>query len=262
RALPEHEVRLVDEAGRDVEERRVGRLVFRGPSMMAGYFEKPEASAAITLDGGWLDSGDLAYRADGELYVTGRVKDLIIKAGRNLVPQEIEEVAATVDGVRRGCVVALGAPNPATATESLVVVAETRATDSAQRERIAAAVTERVAEAIGVPPDAVVLVPPGAVPKTSSGKVQRAATRKLYLEGALGRAEGTPLLRRLRLVAGALWAELRPRLRGVPRALYAMYLAVLGLPGALVVWLLAAWLPRRALAGLERAAARAVLRLA
>ena len=77
---------------------RSGRLVFRGPSMTAGYYRKPEATAAITLPGGWLDSGDLAYRADGEIYVCGRRKDLIIKGGRNLVPQEIEEAAARSRG--------------------------------------------------------------------------------------------------------------------------------------------------------------------
>ena len=108
RALPEHEIRIVDDAGSDVGERVVGRLVFRGPSMTSGYYRKPEATAAITLPGGWLDSGDLAYRADGEIHVCGRRKDLIIKAGRNLVPQEIEEAAAGVPGVRRGCVVAFG----------------------------------------------------------------------------------------------------------------------------------------------------------
>ena len=109
RALPEHEVRIVDDAGRRASpSATVGRLVFRGPSMTAGYYRKPEATAAITLPGGWLDSGDLAYRADGEIYIAGRRKDLIIKAGRNLVPQEIEEVAASVDGIRQGCVVAFG----------------------------------------------------------------------------------------------------------------------------------------------------------
>ncbi len=108
RALPEHEVRIVDETARDVPERTVGRLAFRGPSVMAGYFRQAEATRAITLPGGWLDSGDLAYLADGEVFIAGRRKDLIIKAGRNLVPQEIEEVASGVEGVRRGCVVAFG----------------------------------------------------------------------------------------------------------------------------------------------------------
>ncbi|HXY41850.1 MAG TPA: AMP-binding protein, partial [Vicinamibacteria bacterium] len=80
--LPAHELRVVDDAGAELPERAVGRLVFRGPSATSGYYRQPEATAAITLPGGWLDSGDLAYLADGELYVCGRRKDLVIKGGR------------------------------------------------------------------------------------------------------------------------------------------------------------------------------------
>ena len=114
RALPEHEVKIVDDLGRELGERTVGRLAFRGPSMTSGYYRKPEATAAMTLADGFLDSGDLAYVAEGEIYITGRRKDLIIKGGRNLVPQEIEEAAAAVPGIRRGCVVAFGLAHPET----------------------------------------------------------------------------------------------------------------------------------------------------
>jgi acyl-CoA synthetase (AMP-forming)/AMP-acid ligase II len=221
RALPAHEVRTIDEAGAEVPERTVGRLVFRGPSATPGYFGKPEATAAITLPGGWLDSGDLAYLADGEVFIAGRLKDVIIKAGRNLVPQEIEDVAASVEGVRRGCVVALGVSNETQATESLVVVAETRAVEADARDRLAAAITERVATAVGVPPDVVAMVPPGSVPKTSSGKIRRSATRDLYLRGLLGQAPRTPAWRRGLVMAEAVWAETRPRLVAVARGLYA-----------------------------------------
>jgi 1-acyl-sn-glycerol-3-phosphate acyltransferase len=262
RPLPEHEVRIVDEEGQDVPERKVGRLVFRGPSMTSGYFKKPEATAAMTLAGGWLDSGDLAYRAGDEIYLAGRSKDLIIKAGRNLVPQEIEEIASQVEGVRKGCVVAVGVTNAQTATESLVVVAETRETDPQARDRIVASVTDRVSAAVGVPPDDVVLVPPGAVPKTSSGKIRRAATKDLYASGGLGKSARTPLGRRLALLAGALWGELSPRLRVVPRGLYALYLLLALVPAAAVVWLVALILPgRRMLFALERWAAYAALRI-
>ena len=170
---------------RSSRERSVGRLVFRGPSATSGYYRNPEATAAITLPGGWLDSGDLAYRADGEIHVCGRRKDLIIKGGRNLAPQEIEQAAADVEGIRRGCVVAFGVPSPALGTEALVVVAETRVGDPAARERLAGAVIARVAEAVDVPPDEVVLVAPGTVPKTSSGKLRRSAARELFLSGKL-----------------------------------------------------------------------------
>jgi len=263
RPLPGHEVRIVDEEGADRPERVVGRLVFRGPSMTPGYFRKPEATAAITLPGGWMDSGDLAYCADGELYITGRRKDLIIKGGRNLVPQEIEEAAATVDGIRRGCVVAFGVDQPSLGTESLVVVAETRASEPDERDRIAGAVTERIAAATDVPPDRVVLVPPGSVPKTSSGKLRRAETKDLFLKGALGRPSRTTAGQKLRLVAAALVEALRPWARRIRRGLYAAYLALV-LPTLLLpLWTLVALVPSRRLAfALGRFGTRAALRLA
>jgi 1-acyl-sn-glycerol-3-phosphate acyltransferase len=262
RELPGHEVRIVDEEGTDVPERFVGRLVFRGPSMTSGYYRKPEATAAITLPGGWLDSGDLAYRAGGELHICGRGKDLIIKGGRNLVPQEIEEAAAGVSGIRRGCVVAFGVPDPVLGTEGLVVVAETRASDPLERERLAGAVTERVAEAVEVPPDRVVLVPPGAVPKTSSGKVRRAAAKELFLSGSLGRPAATSPGQKARLLAAAAFEALRPSLRGAGRFLYAVWVVAALTSLVLPVWLLAVLVPSRRFAfALSRLTARIALRL-
>jgi 1-acyl-sn-glycerol-3-phosphate acyltransferase len=240
RALPRHEVRIVDGSGRDVHERTVGRLVFRGPSMTAGYFRKPEATAAITLEGGWLDSGDLAYAADGEIFVVGRTKDLIIKAGRNLVPQEIEEVASQVEGIRRGCVVAFGVAQEAQGTEGLVVVAETRTKDAPSKDRLAAAITDRVAAALGVPPDVVALVAPGAVPKTSSGKIRRGATKALYLSGELGRVRGTSLGTRLRMLVSLAGGAAG---RAAARALRLCYGAYAGLVVAALAPL--AWLVGR-----------------
>jgi 1-acyl-sn-glycerol-3-phosphate acyltransferase len=262
RALPGHEIRIVDDDGRDVPERTVGRLVFRGPSATGGYHRQPEATDAIALPGGWLDSGDLAYRADGDVHIAGRRKDLIIKGGRNLVPQEIEEVAAEVEGIRRGCVVAFGVEHPDSGTEGLVVVAETRLSDPAERERLESAVTERVAAAVDVPPDRVVLAPPGAVLKTSSGKVRRAATRERYLGGAIGRPPRTTTAQKLRLGSAAAGERVRPWLHRGARALYALYLAALLPLVVLPVWLVVALLPSRRVAfGLGRLGARVGLRL-
>jgi fatty-acyl-CoA synthase len=263
RELPGHEVRIVDESGADAAERVVGRLVFRGPSTMSGYHGQPEATAAITLDGGWLDSGDLAYRAAGEIYVCGRRKDLIIKGGRNLVPQEIEEAAAGVEGIRRGCVVALGVPSATLGTESLLVVAETRAHDPAERERIATAVTAQVADAVGVPPDEVLLVGPGAVPKTTSGKVRRAAPLDLVRSGTIGRTSRTTLARKAALLAHAVAGEVRPVSRAAVRVAYASWLALAFPMVVLPAWLLVAFAPTRRLAfAVARGASRAVLRVA
>src|SRR5712692_142866 len=110
--LEGHEVRIVDEARRPVAERVQGRIEFRGPSSMREYFRQPEATAAIR-HGEWLGSGDLGYWAGGELFITGRSKDIILKAGRNLYPQEIKAADGELEGVRKGCVAAFGITDPA-----------------------------------------------------------------------------------------------------------------------------------------------------
>jgi fatty-acyl-CoA synthase len=263
RPLPGHEVRIVDDSGADRGEGSVGRLVFRGPSMTSGYYRQPEATAALRLPGGFLDSGDLAFRMDGEVHITGRRKDLIIKGGRNLVPQEVEEAAASVEGVRKGCVAAVGVERADLGTQSLVVVAETRARDAAQRARIEAEVVDRVAAAVGLPPDVVCLVPPGSVPKTSSGKIRRAAARELYMTSALGQRPRTPKVRRLRLLAGVARDGVATGLRRAGRGAYAAYLAVVALLLVPPFCLAAAVLPgRRAALALQRAGSRLLLRAA
>jgi 1-acyl-sn-glycerol-3-phosphate acyltransferase len=262
-ALPEHEIRLVDEAGATVGEGRVGRLHFRGPSMTSGYYRQAEATAAMAREGGFLDSGDLAFALGGEIHIAGRSKDLIIKGGRNLIPQEVEEVVADVPGVRRGCVVAFGVPHPTLGTESLVVVAETRATDAQARDRISAAVIDALTGAIGMPPDAVELVRPGAVPKTSSGKIQRQATRELYRTGALGRSAATPLLGQARLVARTAWAAAAARAAVAARVLYLVYLTAVLAALFAVLWIPAMVVPgRRRSAAVGRLGARLLARLA
>jgi fatty-acyl-CoA synthase len=253
-ALPGHEVRLLDEAGAPVADRMVGRLVFRGPSTMSGYFGKPEETAAVTLPGG------LAYAAEGEIFVAGRRKDLVIKAGRNLVPQEIEEAASQVEGVRRGCVVAFGLANTVTGTESLVVVAETREADAERRRSLATAITERVAVTVGVPPDDVVLAPPHSVPKTSSGKVRRSAARELYRRGGFARPRPS-LKTRAHLAVAALGHALHP-LGRVLRAAYVLYLLPVAAFLILFYWLPAAvWPGKRAARTLARLGSRMLLRL-
>ena len=127
RPLPGHEIRIVDDAGRELPQGREGRLQFRGPSATQGYYRNPTATDAL-FDGEWLESGDLAYTRDGDIFITGRRKDLIIKAGRNIYAQEIERAVGEVDGIRMGCVAAFGVLDPATGTEKLVIMAETRET--------------------------------------------------------------------------------------------------------------------------------------
>ena len=191
RALPGHEVRIIDESGADLPERTRGRIVFRGPSRTEGYFRNPTATRAVLDSEGWMDSGDLGYVLDDELYVTGRLKDCIIKGGRNIIPQDVEMAAWEAEGVRKGCVAAFGTVDPASATERLVVVAETRQPLD-QHDEISSAVKEAVAQRVGIPPDDVVLVRPARVPKTSSGKIQRSAIRSDYERGRIKSASAAP----------------------------------------------------------------------
>ena len=217
--LPGHEVKVVGDSGEVLGERQRGRVLFRGPSRTAGYFRNAEATRAAIDSGGWMDSGDLGYWADGELFITGRLKDCIIKSGHNIIPQDVENAAAEVAGVRKGCIAAFGSVSSESGTERLVVVAETRITDKAQRSRIRREIVAEVSRKVGVPPDVVALAPPQAVPKTSSGKIRRAETRKLFEEGKLDRVAGEPWLQVARLWLSNLGGLLRLRLREVGSAL-------------------------------------------
>ncbi len=180
RPIPDHEIRIIDEMGREVGERREGRLEFRGPSATSGYFQNPAKTRELFHDG-WLDTGDRAYVAGGDLFITGRIKDIIIRAGQHIAPHEIEEAVGAVAGIRRNGVAAFGLTDPASGTERVVVVAETEAPHPADPAALKARAQEAATHIVGGPPDEVVLVPPGSVPKTASGKIRRAAARELYL---------------------------------------------------------------------------------
>jgi fatty-acyl-CoA synthase len=248
KTLPGHEVRIVDGNGMEVPDRTEGFLWFRGPSATSGYYRNAKATEALlpqgptASDGGfpWVDSGDRAYRAEEEIYVTGRVKDIIIKGGRNLYPHEVEELATRAEGVRKGCVVAFGLSDEEGGTEKLVVVAETRERGEARRAAIAAKVTEMVLQGLGMPPDRVELIPPGSIPKTSSGKLRREETKQLYLAGTLsaGRAPAWVQIVRLGTTSGVhhFRRELLARLKRGLEMVYGVYFwIVFGL------WIVPTW---------------------
>ncbi|MBI4617669.1 MAG: AMP-binding protein [Planctomycetes bacterium] len=260
--IPGHEIRIVDETGREVAERHEGRLQFRGPSATSGYFRNEEETRRL-FAGDWLDSGDLAYVAGGDVHVTGRMKDLVIRAGRNLYPHEIEEAVGEVEGVRKGCVAVFGSADPGSGTERLVVVAETRLSDERARESLKKRIQTAVLDVAGTPPDDIALAPPRFVPKTGSGKVRRSSARDLYEKGRIEVREKPVWAQRLRLVAAALAGSARARARVAGEYLYAAWVGLVFLLLALAGWIAVALLPRRAWRwAAVRAASRAVLFLA
>jgi len=208
RAIPEHDMRVVDAAGIELPERHEGQLEFRGPSATSGYYRNPEATREL-FDGAWLRTGDRAYFADGNLFLTGREKDIIIRGGRNVSPYELEEAISDLEGIRRGCVAAFASRGADQATERLVVLAETRETDAEKKSALRRRINELAVDIIGMPCDDVVLAPPHSVPKTSSGKIRRVASREYYERGA-GAVKPPPVwLQFLRL----LWSGFVPQLR-------------------------------------------------
>jgi acyl-CoA synthetase (AMP-forming)/AMP-acid ligase II len=180
--LPGHRLRIADDEGADLPEREVGEIRLAGPSVMKGYFERG-AVANPRPDDGWLRTGDLGYLADGELYVCGRVKDLIIANGRKIYPQDLEWGVDELSGLRRGRTVAFGTAD-ADGRDRLVMIVEP--TGTVEAEQLAAGVRRRIADLYGLFVDDVVVAPGGTVGRTSSGKVQRAMTRARYERGEIG----------------------------------------------------------------------------
>jgi 1-acyl-sn-glycerol-3-phosphate acyltransferase len=248
-SLPGHEVRMVDASGKEAPDRTEGFLWFRGPSATSGYYRNAKATEALlplgpaTTEGeyAWVNSGDRAYRAEGEIYVTGRVKDIIIKGGRNLYPHEVEELAARTEGIRKGCIVAFGLRDESSGTEKLVVVAETRERDAAKRAALASSLTDFVTQGLGLPPDRVEMIPPGSIPKTSSGKLRREETKQLYLAGTLSASRAPAWLQIARLgTSSAMRTIGRDLLAGAKRGieiLYGIYFSAL-----FVLWIVPTWM--------------------
>ncbi len=180
--FPGHEVLVVDENFEPVPERHVGQILVVGPSVTPGYYREPEKTAKAFREFGLL-TGDLGYIADGNLYVTGRMKDIIILNGRNYDPHAIEWVVQEVEGIRKGNVVAFSIPGEQ--SEELVVAAEAKRTVE-DLDELADRVGKTIREELFLSPGDVKLVARGQLPKTSSGKLQRRKTREQYLDGSLG----------------------------------------------------------------------------
>jgi 1-acyl-sn-glycerol-3-phosphate acyltransferase len=243
-ALPGYQLRVVDERGRELPDRHQGRVEFTGPSATEGYFHNDAATQKLHR-GEWLDTGDMGYLAGGDLFLTSRVKDLIIRGGRNLHPHELEEAIGQIDGIRAGCVAAFGASDRATATERLVVVAETRETAAERLEMLRTRIRAVSSDVFGVPPDDVALVPPQAVLKTSSGKIRRSAMRELYESNRLGESPASARRQLARVLMTSIAAKLREwRIRG-QRFAYAAFVHFWFWLLAPIGWLLVVIAPGR-----------------
>src|SRR5579859_3117470 len=181
RAIPRCEIRIVDDGRKALPERHVGEVAVRSDSMLSSYYKRDDLTAQVMFDG-WYLTGDLGYLANGELYITGRKKDLIIVGGKNVYPQDLEAIANEVSGVHPGRVVAFGVPDERLGTEAIVIVVEAETEDEDKRSEIGREVRMRVAQQTETAVSNVLLVDAKWLYKTSSGKIARGANREKYLE--------------------------------------------------------------------------------
>jgi fatty-acyl-CoA synthase len=178
--LPEYQVEVRDEQGVVLPDRRSGSIFVRGPSVMSGYFNAPEETAACLSPDGWLNTGDVGYRVDGSLIITGRKKDLIIINGRNIWPQDLEYLAERQPEVRIGDALAFSVPGPED-DEFCVLVVQCRESDSGKRANLVDRLSRLVRLELGI--DVFVeLVPLHTLPRTSSGKLSRSKARQNFIE--------------------------------------------------------------------------------
>jgi len=240
--LPGHQIRIVDDTGHELGDRRQGRIQFQGPSSTSGYFRNREATESL-FDGDWLNSGDLGYLSEGEVYITGRQKDLIIRAGRNIYPAELETAIGELDGIQRGNVAVFGSPDPETGSDRLVVLAESRRRKEDQQANLRRSISAISMDLAGTAPDDIVLAPPRSVPKTSSGKIRRQAARQLYETGKAGTSGASVQWQLFRLGISAAFQQAAQGIRQTGTWLYAGYAWLVLILLAVPIWLGVAVLP-------------------
>ena len=178
--LPNTRVRVLDKQFNDAPERHLGDIALQSTCMLTGYYHRDDATAKAFHDG-WYLTGDLGYWAEGQLYVTGRKKDLIIVGGKNVYPQDLERLAADVPGVHPGRMVAFGVFSEEEGTEEVVIVAEVDTDDAEARQRIGDEIRQRIARGSDVTLRHAHIVGAHWLLKTSSGKTARGANRDKYL---------------------------------------------------------------------------------
>ncbi len=242
--LPGHQIRIVDELGKELPEGEEGELEFKGPSATQGYYRNPEKTQILYHDD-WLVTGDRAFTIGGELFLTGRTKDIIIKAGRNIYPHELEQAVADVPGVRKGCVAAFGGHDSRSGTEKLVVLAESRESNEESITQIKKHINALALNLLGSPADDIVIGPPHTIPKTSSGKIRRSACKELYEKGTLFKQQRAPWLQAIHLAIAGVKPQLRKYVRTLFDVGYAAYTWLVMCLLAPIVWILVALLPSK-----------------
>jgi 1-acyl-sn-glycerol-3-phosphate acyltransferase len=218
-----HEIRIVDSSNKELPERQEGRLQFRGPAATSGYFRNPEQTRLL-FEGDWLDSGDMGYITEGDLYITGRNKDIIIRGGRNMYPHELEDAVSQLPGIIPGNVVAFGSPDPKSGTERLIVMAETRKRKEADKTDLQMKINEIASSLIGSPPEDVLLVLPKTVLRTSSGKIRRQACRELYEQNLIGREKPVSQWQKAQFHVSSTWMRWQRFFHNIREVLYSAYL--------------------------------------
>ena len=181
-ALEHTELAVADETGGFLPSGHVGELLVRGVHRFAEYFGRNDLTRAALDENGWYHTGDLGFLFDGELFVTGRKKDLIIIQGRNFYPADIEEVVGRIDGIAAGRVVAFGLADEASGTERLVILAEPEDGAVVQERSLALMVRNHVAQELDCTPSEVRIVPCRWLIKSTSGKLARTDNRRKYVE--------------------------------------------------------------------------------
>jgi acyl-CoA synthetase (AMP-forming)/AMP-acid ligase II len=174
-------VRVLDANGNVIPDRHVGEITLQGDCLLSGYYNRDDLTQEVFIDS-WYSTGDLGYLVDGELFVTGREKELIIVGGKNVFPQDLEELAMDVDGVHPGRVVAFGLFNEDIGTEEIGVIAEVDAVEEETRVKIAREIRGQISRGSDVTARYVLTVDRGWLIKTSSGKIARGANRDKYLQ--------------------------------------------------------------------------------
>jgi len=194
--------------GQGLAEGAVGKVWARGPSLMTGYLDRPELTDEVLVEG-WLDTGDLGFLLDGELYLSGREKDILILRGRNHAPHPLEQAVDAVAGVRTGCAAACTTRPEGQDGERLLLFVEHA--QGARSLGLGQGCIDAVVAATGLRPDLVVVLEPGTLPRTSSGKIRRREALRQWEAGTLQPPDKVHLLRVAGILADSALAFLRSR---------------------------------------------------